>query len=314
MLELSPSDARVILPDIDSGYRPGMAPPGGEDQVIVSKAGYEEFTGTVRIESGVRTTRSITLCRARVAELAVGAVFCDALKDGGKGPEMVVLPTGSFRMGSPSGEEGRRDHEGPVRTVNISKRIAMGRYEVTVGEFRHFVKSSGYQTEAERNTGGSQGCRTLENTTRNKWDWTPGRSWLDLEYTVEEDQPVVCVSWNDARRYIEWLNEETGGGYRLPSESEWEYAVRAGSVSRYHFGDDESELCRYGNVADTTELPNGHVWTTKANCSDGAVYPMAVGSYRPNAFGLYDMHGNVLEWVKDCLHINYEGAPTDGRA
>ena len=113
---------------------------------------------------------------------------------------------------------------------------------------------------------------------------------------------------------IDWLNEETGGGYRLPSEAEWEYAVRAGSVSRYHFGDDESELCRYGNVGDTTKLPNGYVWTNKANCSDGAVYPVAVGSYRPNPFGLYDMHGNVDEWVADCWHDNYEGAPSEGRA
>ena len=241
-------------------------------------------------------------------------VFQDPLKSGGEGPEMAVLPTGSFRMGSPASEEGRYDDEGPLRTVTIGKRIAMGRYEVTVGEFRRFVTASGYRTEAERNTGGDQGCWTLENTTRNKWGWTPGRFWSNQEYTLEEDQPVVCVSWYDARRYIDWLNEETGGGYRLPSEAEWEYAVRAGSGSRYHFGDDESKLCDYGNVADTTKLPNGHVWTNKANCSDDAVYPVAVGSYRPNAFGLYDLHGNVLEWVEDCYHESYEGAPTDGSA
>ena len=239
--------------------------------------------------------------------------FRDPLKSGGEGPAMVVLPTGSFSMGSPSGEEGRRDNEGPVRTVNMSQRIAMGRYEVTVGEFRRFVKASGYLTEAESNTDGAQGCHTREfmDSDRDGWDWTPGRYWDNLEYTVEEEQPVVCVSWNDARRYIQWLNEETGGGYRLPSESEWEYAVRARSVSRYHFGDDESELCRYGNVADTTRLP---IWTNPANCSDGAVYPTAVGSYWPNDFGLYDMHGNVYEWVADCWHENYEGAPTDGSA
>ena len=316
VLELAPSDARVILPDIESGYRPGMALPAGEYQVIVRQAGYEEFVGTVRIESGVRTTRSIVLRRARVVERAVGAVFRDALKDGGEGPEMVVLPPGRFRMGSPAGEEGRDSDEGPLRTVTIGKRIAMGRYEVTVGEFRRFVTASGYRTEAERNAGGEQGCYIQEfmDSNRDGWDWTPGRFWLDLEYTVEEDQPVVCVSWNDAQRYIAWLNEETGGSYRLPSESEWEYAVRAGSGSRYHFGDDESKLCDYGNVADTTKLPNGHVWTNKANCSDDAVYPVAVGSYRPNAFGLYDLHGNVLEWVEDCYHESYEGAPTDGSA
>ena len=100
----------------------------------------------------------------------------------------------------------------------------------------------------------------------------------------------------------------------MPSESEWEYAVRAESGSRYHFGDGESELCRYGNVGDTTRLPNGNVWTNKANCSDGAVYSTAVGSYRPNPFGLYDMYGNVREWMADCYHEDYEGAPTDGRA
>ena len=308
VLELEPADAQVTLPGVDSPYRPGLELPAGEYRVEVRQPGYEEFAGTVRIESGQRITRVIALRRA------VGAVFRDALKDGGEGPQMVVLPTGSFRMGSPSGEAGRYSDEGPVRRVMIGSRIAMGRYEVTVGEFRRFVTASGYRTEAERNTGGKKGCRTLENTTRNTWDWTPGRSWLDLEYPVKEDQPVVCVSWNDARRYIEWLNEETGGGYRLPSESEWEYAVRARSGSRYHFGDDESELCRYGNVADTTRLPNGNVWTNKANCSDGAVYPTAVGSYRPNAFGLYDLHGNVREWVEDCWHDNYEGAPTDGSA
>ena len=252
----------------------------------------------------------------RVLERAVGEVFRDPLKSGGEGPQMVVLPTGRFRMGSPASEAGRLDGEGPVRTVNISQRIAMGRYGVTVGEFRRFVTASGYRTEAERNTGGAQGCYTLEfmDSDRNGWDWTPGRSWSNLDYTVEEDQPVVCVSWNDARRYIEWLNEETGGGYRLPSEAEWEYAIRAGSGSRYHFGDDESALCRYGNVRDTTKLPDGRSWGNKVNCSDGAVYPTAVGRYWPNPFGLYDMHGNVREWVEDCWHKNYKGAPTDGSA
>ena len=313
VLELEPSDARVILPDIEPRYRPGLEMPAGEYRVVVRQAGYEEFTGTVRIESGERTSRSIVL--RREAPRAVGEVFQDALKSGGQGPAMVVLPTSHFRMGSPSGEAGRDRDEGPVRTVTIGKRIAMGRYEVTVGEFRRFVTASGYRTEAERNTSGVQGCYTREfmNSDRDGWDWTPGRSWSNLDYTVEEDQPVVCVSWNDARRYIEWLNEETGGGYRLPSEAEWEYAVRAGSGSRYHFGDDESELCRYGNVADTTRLPNGDSWTEEANCSDGAVYPAAVGSYRPNPFGLYDMHGNVWEWLEDCWHDNYEGAPSDGR-
>ena len=226
---------------------------------------------------------------------------------------MVVLPTGTFWMGSQATESGRFIDEEPWHLVTISQRIAMGRYEVTVAEFRRFVTASGYRTEAERNTDGKQGCWTLETMTRNTWDSTPGRYWNNLEYTVEEDQPVTCVSWNDAQRYIKWLNKQTGGRYRLPSEAEWEYAVRAGSVSRYHFGDDESEICRYGNVADTTRAPNGSGWNI-LHCSDGAFYPTTVGSYRPNTFGLYDMHGNVWEWVEDCYHGRYEGAPTDGSA
>ena len=104
VLELAPSDAQVTLPGVDSPYRPGLPLPAGEYQVIVRQAGYEEFVGTVRIEAGERTTRSIVLRRARVAGGAVGEVFRDALKGGGEGPEMVVLPTGSFRMGSPSAE------------------------------------------------------------------------------------------------------------------------------------------------------------------------------------------------------------------
>ena len=239
-------------------------------------------------------------------------VFRDTLKSGGKGPEMVVLPTGRFRMGDLNGNG--EDNEKPVRTVTIGRPIAIGKYEVTVGEFRRFVTATAYRTEAERNTGGKQGCRTLEIKGRNTWDWTPGRSWSNLEYSVEDNQPVTCVSWNDARRYIDWLNEETGGRYRLPSEAEWEYAVRAGSSDLYHFGDDASQLCRYGNVADTTKLPYGGNWKNRADCSDGAVYPTAVGRYRANPFGLFDMHGNVREWVQDCWHDNYEGAPIDGSA
>ena len=235
-----------------------------------------------------------------VPERAVGEVFRDALKSGGKGPEMVVLPTGSSRMGDLSGD-GDSD-EGPIRTVNISKRIAMGRYEVTVDEFRRFVTASGYRTEAERNTGGSQGCRTLGSPTRNLWDWTPYRSWSNLVYKVEEDQPVVCVGRNDARRYIDWLNEDTGGGYRLPSESEWEYAARAGTRTRYSWGDEiNCGQARYGR-------------RSGGECSDSFDGTYSVGSFEPNAFGLFDMHGNVWEWVEDCWHDNYEDAPTDGRA
>ena len=223
-------------------------------------------------------------------------------------PELVEIPAGQFRMGDLTGTG--EENEKPVRLVRIP-RFALARHETTVGQFRRFVMATGYRTEAEQEN--EKGCRTWEIGARNKWDWTPGRSWRSLEYALEEDQPVVCVSWHDAQAYVRWLNEQTDGGWRLPSEAEWEYTARGGAERLYHFGDDPSRLCDYGNVADTTKLPNGSVWTHKAECSDGAVYPTRVGSYQPNALGLQDIHGNVWEWVEDC-YGSYTRVPTNGNA
>ena len=218
-----------------------------------------------------RTTRSIVLRRARVAGRAVGEVFRDALKDGGQGPEMVVLPTGSFRMGSPATEEGRRVNEGPVRTVTISQRIAMGRYEVTFADYDRFVLATGRESPDDEG-------------------WGRGR------------RPVINVSWEDAKAYAVWLSAQTGKTYRLPSESEWEYAARSGTRTRYSWGDSIGcGQARYGRRED-------------GECSNSYDGTVPVGSFAPNAFGLFDMHGNVWEWVEDCWHDNYNGAPTDGRA
>lgn len=230
-------------------------------------------------------------------------------------PELVEIPAGGFRMGDLAGTAGLFDR--PVRQVSVH-RFALARHETTVAQFRHFATATSYRTEAERRDGG-KGCRTLEYATRNKWGWTPGRSWRDLEFAIEDDQPVVCVSWDDAQAYIGWLNQLTGGGWRLPSEAEWEYTARAGSETRYHFGDDASRLCEYGNLADRTvadriQLPNKGNWEFTAECADGAAYPTSVGRYLPNAFGLQDMLGNVWEWTADCWNDSYVGAPKDGQA
>ena len=195
-------------------------------------------------------------------------VFRDPLKDGGYGPTMVVLPTGSFRMGSPSGEEGRYSDEGPVRTVTIGKRIAMGRYEVTFADYDRFVAA------------------------------TNGRR-PDDEGWGRGSRPVINVNWNEAKAYATWLSAQTGKSYRLPSESEWEYAARAGTETAYSWGNE--------------------IGVNRANCDgcgsqwdDEQTSP--VGSFEPNAFGLYDMHGNVYEWVEDCYVNTYTGAPSDGSA
>ena len=269
VLELSPADAQVMLPDIESPYRSGLALPAGEYRVVVRQAGYEEFEGTVRIEAGRRTTRAIVLRRTE-PERAEGEVFRDSLRNGGEGPEMVVLPTGSFRMGDLSG--GGNYDEKPIRTVTITRRIAMGRYEVSFDDYDRFADAT---TGVDRP--GDEG-------------WGRGT------------RPVINVSQEDAQAYAQWLSAQTGKRYRLPSEAEWEYAARSGTTTRYSWGDSITcNQARYGR------LSNGE-------CSDSSDGTVAVGRFAANAFGLYDMHGNVWEWVEDCYVNTYTGAPSDGSA
>jgi formylglycine-generating enzyme required for sulfatase activity len=153
------------------------------------------------------------------------------------------------------------------------------------------------------------------------------RSWRDPGYAQANSHPVVCVSLDDAEAYANWLVKKTGKPYRLPSEAEWEYAARGqtlpGTYPRYWFGDDGKALCRYGNGPDLTAR---HVFDPRdildplnklgfwASCNDGYAYTSPVGHYLANAFGLHDMLGNVEQWIVDCWHYNYDGAPTDGSA
>ena len=189
---------------------------------------------------------------------AAGAVFRDALRRGGRGPQMVVLPTGSFRMGDANGD-GEVD-EKPVRTVTIRRPIAMGKYEVTFKEYDLFVAAMSARKPGDKGWG--RGAR-----------------------------PVIDLSWREAQAYAAWLRDQTGKRYRLPSEAEWEYAARAGATTDYGLAN-----CR----------GCGSRWDNKKTAP--------VGSFTANAFGLYDLRGNVWEWVEDCYINTYEGAPSDGGA
>lgn len=202
-------------------------------------------------------------------------------------PWLVVVPAGEFVMGSPEGEEGHQSDERPRHRVRLSELFAVMESEVTRGQFGQFVKEVGYKQQ-----GG--GCA---------WD-KPG-------FDQTDDHPVVCVDWNGARAFAVWLSKRTGQAYRLLTEAEWEYAARAGSSGRYHFGDKSAELCRYANVADQSAKKVYPSFTT-ADCDDGYVHTAPVKHYQPNAFGLYDMHGNAREWVQDCWHDTYKGAPAEG--
>jgi formylglycine-generating enzyme required for sulfatase activity len=193
-------------------------------------------------------------------QLADLAVF----RDTPFAPDLVVVPTGEFWMGSPEEEEGRDDDEGPRHRVTIEQRFAIGRYPVTFEEYDRFCEARGRQKPSDEG-------------------WDRGR------------QPVINVSWNEAQVYIAWLSEETSQVYRLPSEAEWEYACRAGTTTRYSFGDS--------------------ITPEKANYADsGLSRTSEVGVYPPNSWGLHDIHGNVWEWVEDDWHENYQGAPSDGSA
>ena len=221
--------------------------------------------------------------------------------------EMVSIPGGTFRMGELS--EDSRDNEKPVRSVTVPS-FRLGKYEVTVGQFRRFVEATGYRTDAERNAGDKQGCAIYIHTGE-RWKYTAGTSWRNPGFPVRDNHPVVCVSWNDVQAFVKWLNSKTDGKFRLPSEAEWEYAARARSTTKYHFGNDESQLCQYANHADSST----DFWWKNESCSDGVgKRPAEVGRYQPNGFGLHDMYGNVWEWVQDCWNDNYKGAPTDGSA
>ena len=208
----------------------------------------------------------------------------------------------TFRDGfSPSTEAGRWDNEGPRLTVRIGYRLAVGRYEVTVAEFGRFVAETGYEADGP--------CWTAED---GEWRESRERGWRDPGFRQGDRGPVVCVSWNDAQAYVNWLRLKTGTDYRLLTEAEWEYAARAGASSPHHW--DAGAQCRHANGADGTFMRLYPDWDWGVECDDGAVHAAPVGSYAPNGFGLYDMLGNVWEWTVDCWYADHTHAATDGSA
>ena len=186
-------------------------------------------------------------------------------------PEMVVVPAGSFMMGEPSGTTTDQKVQ-PQHRVTIAKPFAIGKFTVTFDEWLACLN-------------GHYGCYFYRPSDE-KWG--------------EGDRPVINVNWLDARAYVKWLSKKTGKRYRLPSEAEWEYAARAGTTTRYWWGEEDSR--EEGNF-------NSGTWLRPA---DSKTVP--VKSYRPNPWGLYQVHGNVMQWTQDCYTENYNGAPVDGSA
>lgn len=202
-------------------------------------------------------------------------------------PEMVVVPAGSFMMGSPASEEGRLSEEGPQHLVTIASPFAVGVYEVTFAEWEACVDAGGCGGFRPRDEGWGRGNR-----------------------------PVMNVSREDVQEYVRWLSRETGEPYRLLTEAEWEYMARAGTEAPRYWGEAGMEQCRSANGADATAhqaYPNAADSFFVA-CTDGNVYTAPVGSFEPNGFGVYDVLGNVFEWTEDCWNGSHSGAPADGSA
>ncbi len=241
-----------------------------------------------------------------------GQVFTDALKGGGRGPQMAVVPHGAFTMGAPPGEPDSTDNERPQHPIRFNRGFALSIHEVTVGEFRRFIAATGHQTRAERR-GYSMAYDERSNNfvRRSRVDWRSDYRGAP----ATEDLPVLHVSARDADAYAEWLAGQTGQRYRLPSEAEFEYALRAGRQERYPWGEGAPPAGIINTTGALDRSPGGRQWTNAfAGYEDGFWGPAPVGSFTPNAWGLHDLAGNVSEWVADCWHDNYRRAPQDGSA
>ena len=227
------------------------------------------------------------------------------VKDCAECPAMVVVPAGGFMMGSSAQEQALFKAAGISRDyTELEKQhyvrvpsFAAARYAVTKGEFAAFVRSSGYRTEAEQ----GNGCSVW---TVKEWKMDAAYNWRNVVFPQGDDHPVVCVSWNDAQAYIDWLNQISGKRFRLLSSAEREYAARGGTQTAFWWGDSITTSQANYNGNSFNGSPTGY--DRKAT--------VPVNSFNANPFGLYNVHGNVSDWTQDCSHTNYDGAPTDGSA
>ncbi|GAB3790195.1 formylglycine-generating enzyme family protein [Dyella agri] len=241
-----------------------------------------------------------------------GQVFSDRYVDlPGQSPAMVVVPTGSFLMGAADDDSGG-PAEQPQHKVAIDQGFAMARSAVTVGQFREFVRESGYVPDAVKQ-GGASVYDERSGAMRDDSDAT----WQDdyAGHKAEDNLPVVNISWGDAKAYADWLSKRTGKKYRLPSEAEFAYALRGGTTTRYWWGDGTPSHKVENLTGSKDRSPSGRRWNHAfRDYGDGYWGPAPVMSFAPNPFGLYDMGGNVSEWVADCWHDNFIRAPVDGSA
>lgn len=219
------------------------------------------------------------------------------------GISLVRIESGRFQMGSadPARFGGFSQSEGPQHSVVISQDLLVARHEVTVGQFQKFVSHTDYVTEAEQTGNGCNGLDVASGNVVRK----SACVWSSPGFRQTDDHPVVCVSWNDAMAFCQWLTSKTGQTFRLPTEAEWEYCCRAGSDRMFATGDDANSLGRIANCGDLSLKALCRSLTSTAEWDDSYPFPAPVGSFQANTFGIYDMHGNVGEWCLDWFDADY---------
>jgi formylglycine-generating enzyme required for sulfatase activity len=210
------------------------------------------------------------------------------------GPEMVVVPAGSFTMGSPDTEPERFADEGPLHKVTIARPFAVGRHAVTRGQFAVFVNATGHKAEGAHKWTGSE------------WKHDPKASWRDPGFPQDDSHPVTCVNWDDVKAYVAWLAKTTGKPYRLLTEAEWEYAARAGTTTPFWWGP--------SITPDQANYNGNHVYKGGGSTGEYRKGTVPAGGFSANAWGLHNVHGNVWEWCEDVWHDSYAGAPIHGSA
>jgi formylglycine-generating enzyme required for sulfatase activity len=278
VVRAQPSNAEVTVSyDLDGktkrlGYQSNMQVPIGRVEIRTRAIGYR--TSNRNITMGLKgATVNLNLTAMQVQ---VGQELGDGLRSGGQAPTMVIMPAGEFVMGDDTGSFSEK----PARTVVLTQPFAVSKTEVRIADYLLFAKATGKAMPVKLNT-------------------------------QDPNVAMAYVSYEDAHGYIQWLSKETGEKYRMLSEAEWEYVARAGSTSDYFFGNDPLQLCQFANVADQSVKQSYSDWQV-LDCDDGMVRVSPVGQLAAHPFGLYDIYGNVSEWVSDCGMESYQKARRDG--
>lgn len=240
------------------------------------------------------------------------------------GMTLVQIPAGEFNRGMTDDHVLRSNHpntmeqgadlqdERPAHPVKITRSFWLGTHEVTLGQFRQFVDATKYQTSAEKSGRGALAFNPAEKEKVNRFELRSDCNWRNPGFSQTDDHPVTCVSWQDAVAFCEWLSKKENATYRLPTEAEWEYAARAGGDTVYVGGNTPRSVYAFGNIGDSSleaaypgTVRRQHLTLTPEESLDGVVFTSPVGKFQPNAWGLYDTHGNVWEWCSDRYYDRY---------